>query len=209
MTTPDSDPHTNRPDYTDDDYDPGWEFEDQYRQLLPIEVDESELLDHRPSVNNSEKKYRTADELYEAHPELLGIRGSAKIKSADELLEKLHSYHSHNFENIEEPDEGEPAYSINNFFIPEVSSQQAADEEWRRSMGVDHDHHYIRDEINLRLDADRVWAEDRWFEQDFRGQIEKSFEYKHPFASILLPFCGMGILISIPAIWFLFWLMGG
>lgn len=232
MNTEESDPHTtDRPPYTDDDYDPGWEIEEQ---LLPTEVDESELLDYRPVVPAPVSEFedhsggesggevpepceRASDasaEVVRHHPSS-GIRGSARIKSAEELLEKYRADRSHLFEKNEEPKkklsaaERSRIRAMNSPEDDEIREQRERDQEWRRRMSVDHDHHYLRDEINLRLDADRVWAENRWFEQDFRDEIERSFEYRHPFASILIPFCGIVFICSIPVIWFLFWLFGG
>ena len=231
MTTSDSDPNFEPPPYTDDDFDPGWEDEDQFKQLLPLEVDESELLDHRPFVpapvsefeghsegesggEASEPFESGSDEVVRHHPEI-GIRASVRIKSAEELLEKYRADNAHLFEKHEEPEKKLSAEelsrirAVNSPPVDEFQKQFERDQEWHRSMSVDQGHHYIRDEINLRDDAGAIWDRQDTFNAFFRSQTEKSFAYKHPFATLFIPFCGIVFVCAIPFIWLLFWLMGG
>lgn len=122
------------------------------------------------------------------------IRTEATLRNAEELQERLYKDRPQLDPRNQAPPE--PVIRQEVKTIPKqyerTPRQETADEEYYRRLSVTRGHRYIRDEINLRLDADEILTKDRWFREDNRENIENSFEYKHPFLMIIIP------LLAIP-----------
>lgn len=122
------------------------------------------------------------------------IRTETTVRNAEELQERLYKDRPQLDPRNQAPPE--PVIRQEVKAIPKqyerTPRQETADEEYYRRVSVTRGHRYIRDEINLRDDAELVLAKDRWFREDNREIIENSFEYKHPFLMIILP------LLAIP-----------